>query len=116
MDSVLYYYAYLAEEIAAPGGFTVAPGCGDDGGTRIIGTNTKRCTINEFLRYIWKATPSTGDTVRSVLLLLFLVKDSDGYFVLKFCLHTASYHPLSLVFSVALPSCTGSSELPLCAN
>jgi len=47
---LLYYSAYLAEEIGREDGYTVAPGCV---GTRIVGAD-KRCTFKEFMLHIWK--------------------------------------------------------------
>jgi hypothetical protein len=69
MCRILYYYAYLAEEIRpGPGGFTIGVGCP---GSR---TDT-RCTFNEFCQYIWKEQTGINDNVRPKVDLLLAEED-----------------------------------------
>ncbi|KAH8800172.1 hypothetical protein F5884DRAFT_904877 [Xylogone sp. PMI_703] len=56
-ERTLYYIAYIAEEVSAPNGFTIAPGC--------LGSRPgNRCTLDEFLLYLWKEQPTAGDTTK----------------------------------------------------
>ena len=67
---ILYYYAYLAEEIATPNGYTVGLDCGSTmHGTRKDSRGGLRCDFNQFLEFIWapKETDEERPVVRGIL-------------------------------------------------
>jgi hypothetical protein len=70
--SILYYYAYLADNIAhemdSTWDLTVATGC-------VSATAAGRCNLNEFLEYIWK--PMTGKEIEADRPKVNIIFDKD---------------------------------------
>jgi hypothetical protein len=60
---VLYYYAYLAEEMMGQpaGGWTIAADCGS---TMHGSRPGKRCNFNQFLEFLWAPKEDVGDTTK----------------------------------------------------